>query len=278
MNAHSTPQPTPRPWRVVSRTQESRDVATLELEPVGGPPMSFAPGQFTMMYAFGVGEAPISISGHPRRNERLVHTVRDVGAVSHALASATPGAQFGITGPFGRPWPVHDARGGDVLVIAGGLGLAPVRPIVFEILADRGSYGYVNVLCGARTDRDLIFGDDLAAWRADPGIELLTSVDRAGPNWHGDVGVVTMLLPRTTFEPTETTAFVCGPEVMMRVVSRHLLSLGVLPERIHVSLERNMRCGVGRCGHCQLGGDFVCHDGPVFRFDEVWRRLDVREL
>lgn len=277
-NAPPTNRMVPRPWRVVSRHQEAADVATIELEPIDGEGMRFVPGQFTMLYAFGVGEVPISISGDPADSSRLVHTIRAVGAVSRALCAAVPGTTIGVRGPFGRPWPVEQARGGDVLVVAGGLGLAPVRPIVLSALADREHFGNLNVLCGARSPLDLIFRDELRSWLDRPDLALYTSVDRATPDWSGHVGVVTMLLPKVEFEPTETTAFLCGPEVMMRVTARHLLSLGVAAENIFVSLERNMRCAVGLCGHCQFGGDLVCRDGAVFAFSDVRDRLDVQEL
>jgi len=251
----------PLPYRIVDRRQETLDTATLLLEPVEAALAAWTPGQFTMVYAFGVGEIPVSISGGS--GNRIQHTVRAVGAVSRAICAAPIGATLGLRGPFGCGWPSLPPDD-EVVVLAGGIGLAPLRPM---ILAGLGQPERLSVLIGARTPADLIFTAEYDRWRA-AGARVLVTVDRATASWKGHVGVVTTLLarlPRTFTDPTEPrpTAYVCGPEIMMRLGARALMEEGVPPDRIWVSLERNMHCGVGLCGHCQLGPILVCRDGPV---------------
>jgi NAD(P)H-flavin reductase len=252
---------TPLPYRIIDRRQETVDTATLLLEPVDAALAAWAPGQFTMVYSFGVGEIPVSISGGSGR--QIQHTVRAVGAVSRAIATAPLGAVLGLRGPFGCGWPSPSLDGG-VIVLAGGIGLAPLRPV---ILAGLARPERLSVLIGARTPADLIFTNEYEQWRA-VGARVLVTVDRADASWAGHVGVVTKLLARlrvTTTGPAGLgpTGYVCGPEIMMRLSARALLDAGVPSERIWVSLERNMRCGTGLCGHCQLGPLLVCRDGPV---------------
>jgi len=250
------------PVRRVRR--ELRDTWTLELDP-GGPEETapFRPGQFNMIYAFGVGEVAISISGDPARPDSLVHTVRSVGAVTRAITSVKKGGVLGLRGPFGSAWPMAEAEGRDVVVIAGGLGLAPLRPVMYAVRAARERYGRVVLLVGARTPADLLFGRGLERWRGRFDVEVRVTVDAATPDWKGEVGLVTALIARAGFDPAGTTAFVCGPEVMMRFVAADLVHRGVPAAAIHLSLERNMKCAVGVCGRCQLGPAFVCKDGPV---------------
>ncbi|MFF3886017.1 FAD/NAD(P)-binding protein [Streptomyces sp. NPDC001914] len=264
----------PLPYRVVDRREETHDTATLVLEPAGETLNPFAPGQFAMLYAFGVGEIPVSVSrladGH-----RVTHTIRAVGAVSRALCGLPTGGWVGVRGPFGTAWETAAAHGNDLLVIAGGIGLAPLRPLVDTVLADLHAYGRLNVLAGARTPADLLYGDEIAAWEKPFGA---VTVDRPSGGWTGRVGVVTTLLREARFTPSDTVAYVCGPEVMMRATARELIHHGVRPDRIQVSLERNMRCAVGHCGHCQLGPLLLCRDGPVVRYDQAEPLLHVREL
>lgn len=268
----------PAPFRVERATRETHDVVTLELAPAGGP-FAFRPGQFTMVYAFGVGEVPLSISGDPGRPGRLVHTLRAVGAVTRAIASARKGDVLGVRGPYGSGWPVEAAEGSDVVVMAGGMGLAPLRPVLHRILSRRDRYGRVVLLHGTRTPDDLLFGAELARWRKRFDLQVEVTVDRApAGRWKGDVGAVTALLPRAAFDPAKAAAFVCGPEVMMRYGAAALLERGVPGARIAVSTERNMKCAVGFCGHCQLGPTFVCKDGPVFPWPRIGPLLAVREL
>jgi NAD(P)H-flavin reductase len=259
----------PRPFRVVRRRRDTSDTWTLELEPVAGEPIAAGPGQFTMLYAFGIGEVPISVSGD--RGGRLVHTVRAVGAVSRAICAARPGAVLGVRGPFGSEWP--DAA--DLVVVAGGIGLAPLRLAVERGLAGPGG---VTLLYGARTPGDLLYTRELERWAARSGLRLDVTVDTAGPDWRGKVGVVPKLIAGAELDPGAAVALVCGPEVMMHFAARALLERGLPPERIHLSMERNMRCAVAHCGHCQLGPTLICRDGAVYRYDQLEQLLAVREL
>lgn len=279
--ADLTPAPVaapPAPFRVVHRRRETADTWTLELEPPAGDSLAFAPGQFTMLYVFGVGEVPISISGDPTVVGPLTQTVRAVGRVTEAICAARPGEVIGVRGPFGSAWPVDEARGHDVLIVAGGIGLAPLRPALYSVLADRAAFGRVSLLYGGRTPADLLFRRELERWRGRLDLDVGVTVDTAGADWRGSVGVVTRLIDRASFASAETVAFVCGPEIMMRVAATSLVDHGIESDRIHVSMERNMRCAVGHCGHCQYGPTLVCRDGPVYRHDALAGLLEVREL
>lgn len=268
---------TPVPYRVVERRQETGDTWTLTLAPLDEP-VRPAPGQFVMLYAFGVGEVPISTSGGPDPEGRLTHTIRAVGAVSSALCAAGEGAVLGVRGPFGTTWPLAEALGRDLVVVAGGIGLAPLRPAFRAALAAREGLGSLSLLIGARTPDDLLYPDEVASWRSHLDTEVLVTVDAATPAWRGRVGLVTTLVPAAPFDPATAVAFACGPEVMMTFVARALIERGVARDRIWISTERNMRCGLGHCGHCQLGPVLICRDGPVFRYDRVEPLLGVREL
>jgi NAD(P)H-flavin reductase len=269
----------PRPFRVARTRRELRDVVTLHLVPGDeGAPLTFQPGQFTMVYAFGVGEAAISISGDPAEPDRLVHTVRAVGAVSTAICAAKERGVLGVRGPYGVCWPVESAEGHDVVIMAGGLGLAPLRPVVYAVIRRRQAFGRVVLLVGARSPDTLLFTRELMRWRARFDLEVRTTVDAGDATWKGDIGVITTLLPRATFDPQNTTAFVCGPEVMMRFAAADLIARGVPADHVFVSMERNMKCAVRVCGHCQFGPDFVCADGPVFPYSRVEAGLRIREM
>ena len=268
----------PERFRVTERRRETPDTWTLELEGVDRPAgLPFRPGQFTMLYAFGTGEIPISISGDPARPERLVHTVRAVGAASAAICDTEPGSMLGVRGPFGSHWPVEHAAGRHVLVVAGGVGLAPLRPVVYDVLAARDRLAGATLLYGGREPSQLLFGEELDDWRAQ-GLDVEVTVDIASAGWDGSVGVVTKLIERTEFDPATAVAFLCGPEAMMRFSAEALIDRGVAPDRVHVSMERNMKCAVGHCGHCQLGPEFVCRDGPVFTFERMRTAFTVREV
>jgi len=268
----------PRRYRIARTRQDTRDTFTLLLEPVDGPPMDYLPGQFTMLDAFGVGEVPISISGDPTLRGPLEHTIRDVGVVTHALITAPAGTLVGVRGPFGTSWDVSDGEGRDVVFVAGGIGLAPMRAAMLEVIAHREKYNRVVLLYGVRTPEDLLFGDELRTWAHDNGVVVEVTVDNGQHAWRGKVGLVTQLVPRAGFDPRNTLALVCGPEVMMRYVASALVDRGVPEERIRMSMERNMKCGVGLCGHCQLREVFVCVDGPVLTYDRLSPLLSCREL
>lgn len=259
--------------------RETPDAFTLTLRPAeSGSLFPFAPGQFNMLYRFGVGEVPISISGDPAKVERLVHTIRAVGAVTRGLASLRPGEAVGVRGPFGRGWPMEEARGKDVVIVAGGIGIAPLRPAIYELLRRRQQYGRVVLLYGARTPRDLLYRQELERWRGRFDVDVLVTVDRGDADWRGHVGVVTTLFPWASFDAGDCMAMVCGPEVMMRFTVAELRARGVPDDRIYLSLERNMKCAVGLCGHCQFGPFFVCRDGPVFRYDRIKPFFGKREI
>jgi NAD(P)H-flavin reductase len=241
----------------------------------------FEPGQINMLGVFGVGEVPISLSSDPDRPHHLAHTVRACGRVTNALKALGPGDEVTVRGPFGRPWPLRYARGGDLLVVAGGLGLAPVRPALYRAIRHRGMFRRVIILVGARGPEHMLFKDELDAWDhrfREHGVEILQTVDIADDTWPYDEGVVTSLFPKAHLDPRATTVFSCGPEIMMRFAVRDLLQRGLPASRIWVSLERNMHCGVGICGHCQMGPWFLCTDGPVFRWDQVADLMEVAEL
>lgn len=264
----------PVPMTIRSRRRETADTVTLELDAAAAP-VRFRPGQFTMVWRYGLGEVAISVSGDPGEPERLVHTIRAVGAVTRPIVELGPGDVLGVRGPFGRPWPVDRAEGSDVVLVAGGLGMAPLRPAWLHLLTHRERYGRVLLLVGARAPADLLYADQLREWRARFDAEVQVTVDRGEAGWRGPIGVVTRLLERADLDPARTHLMTCGPEVMMRFVAREALAQGIPPDRIAVSMERNMQCAIGVCGHCQWGPDFVCRDGPVFGWDRVGARFSA---
>jgi NAD(P)H-flavin reductase len=268
---------TPVPYRVTARVQETADTVTLTVQPVGAPITTPLPGQFNMLCAFGVGEVPISISGIDT-GDRLRHTVRAVGAISQQLAAAEIGAVIGLRGPYGTDWGMESATGRDVLVVAGGIGLAPLRPVIHELLRNRRQFRRVTVLVGARNPEEIIFRGEVASWQATDRIAVRTTVDTATPAWKGEVGVVPALIDRVAIDPEFTTVMICGPEVMLRFTAAEVLRRGIAAEQVRVSMERNMQCGIGRCGHCQLGPVLVCTHGPVFPWSKVGPLMARREL
>jgi NAD(P)H-flavin reductase len=272
-DASSTGPMTPQPFRVERKRRETYDTWTLELAPVSGEPFAVAPGQFTMLYAFGIGEVPISVSGSP-----LVQTIRAVGPVTRALCASTPGTVIGVRGPFGSSWPVDEVKGDDLLIVAGGVGLPPVRPALYHALEHRADYGRVILLYGARTPEDIVFRKEIEQWRSRMDLDVDVTVDAATGDWHGKVGVVTTLIPRAALDPESTVAFVVGPEIMMRFAARALIDDGLEPGRIWISMERSMKCGVALCGHCQFGPSLICRDGAVYPYPAIEPYLGVREL
>ncbi len=267
----------PSPARVRERRRETGDTVTLALEPADPAQTRFAPGQFTMLSLSGVGEVPISVSGDPDE-ALLVQTIRAVGCVTSRLAALKPGEALGVRGPFGTGWPLESAAGRDLLLVAGGLGLAPLRPVLYHALARRERFGALALCYGTRSPDDRLFRGELEAWARRADLHLAVTVDHAGPDWEGEVGVVTRLLARTPCRPERTVALVCGPEIMMRFTARELEHLGVAPGRIHLSMERNMQCGIGLCGHCQWGPFLLCRDGPVFPWERIRAAFGVRGL
>lgn len=267
----------PEPFVVERAVAESLDSFTLELAPPAGA-FPFLPGQFNMLYQFGVGEVPISISGDPTQPEKLVHTIRAVGTVTQAMRGLEPGTAVGVRGPFGTAWPVEEAHGRDLLIVAGGIGLAPLRPVIYHAIHHRDRYERVLIAYGTRTPGDIVFDDELMAWRGRFDLDVEVTVDRGDERWKGKTGVVTRLLERADFTPDNAVAMVCGPEIMMRFAARELLGQGTPMNRIFVTLERNMQCAIAQCGHCQFGPELICRDGPVYSYDRIARLFGIREV
>ena len=270
----------PELFRVDRIRKETYDTVTLEMKPANGNRLpTFSPGQFNMLYVFGVGEVPISISGDPHAGpSRLAHTARAVGTVTERICSLRSGDLLGVRGPFGSHWPIEEARGKDVLIVAGGIGWAPLRPAILQLIANRGRYGRIAILYGSRTPSDILYARELERWRGRFDLDVQITVDSAADDWYGHVGVVTTLIPRAEYDPYHTVAMVCGPEIMMRFTVQELAKRNLGPESIFVSMERNMKCGVGFCGHCQYGPAFICKDGPVFRLDRIQSIFGKREI
>ncbi|HSL59305.1 MAG TPA: FAD/NAD(P)-binding protein [Acidimicrobiales bacterium] len=268
---------TPTPYRVVSRRRCGDDVATFDVTPIDHPIDRAEPGQFAMLWAYGIGEVPISFRGVDAQPGRLRFTVRAVGEVSDALVALTRGDVVGVRGPFGRGWKAETEAGRDIVVVAGGLGVCPLWPVVSHLRADRLRFGRISLLVGARSPADLLDVDDLVRWAELTGAHLGVSVDHPSPGWDGNVGLVTDLLDEVDLDPEITSAFVCGPEVMMLATGRALVDRGLAPERIRLSLERNMACGIRHCGRCQVGPLFACVDGPVVDLASAGHLLEVSD-
>ncbi len=257
---------------------ETHDTASIEFTDRNGGSLAFEPGQFTMLYVPGVGEAPLSISGDPRQGDRIVHTIRAVGAVTNALCGLTPGDEIGFRGPYGTGWPMNQVAGRDVVVVAGGIGLAPLRGAILELFRRRDELASLSVVYGARTPDDILFEDDLHMWRSSFNADTIVTVDRATGNYRGHVGVVTTRFDQLSFDPRNALVMTCGPEIMMTVSAREFVNRGVERGRIHLSMERHMKCGIGLCGRCQYGPTFVCTDGPVDRWSVLAPRMKVSDL
>lgn len=260
------------PATIVEKTQEARDIFTYRLrflDQAARRGFRFAGGQFNMVYAFGVGEVAISIVSDPEDPELLDHTIRIVGRTTQAIGRLGPGDSLGIRGPYGRGWPLEKARGKDVVIITGGLGCAPVVGAIEYIFRRRDNYGAVKILHGVKAPHDLLYRERFDAWRRQPDTEVFLSSDQPAKSWQYHIGVVTELFERVQFTPGRTIVLMCGPEIMMRVGIPILVRRGVSESSVYVSLERHMECGIGLCGHCQLGPYFLCKDGPVMRYDTV---------
>ena len=267
------------PWRITRVHKETRDTFTMSFEPEDeASRMQFSPGQFNMLYVFGVGEIPISISSDPDGSELISHTTRKVGLVTNALGKLGKGSSIGIRGPYGSSWPIDQARGKDVVVVAGGIGLAPLRPALVQLVSRRDEFNNIILLYGARSPEEMLYRKDLKDWSAHLDMQVYVTVDRATVGWNGMVGVVTPLIQRAPFDAENAIALVCGPEIMMQHATVELHRRGLSDGNIYVSMERNMKCGVGFCGHCQYGPEFVCKDGPVFRFDKIAHLFGKNEV
>lgn len=262
----------PMPARIIAVKRENFNTRTFTLElvdPALRKAMRWRPGQFNMLYVPGVGEAAISISSDSEQPHLLHHTIRSVGYVTRAINQLPLGSIVGLRGPFGTGWPIEKLKGRDVVLLTGGIGLAPLRPVIYWLLNHRDQCGRVVLLYGCRTPDDQLYADELAAWADDERLDVLVTVDNATEQWHGPVGVVTNLLRRIKVNADRTIVMVCGPRILNRVAAWNFLQHHVPPSQVYISLERNMNCGFGLCGHCQYGRKFVCRDGPVFCFEEI---------
>lgn len=274
------------PWQshpavIDSITPEVAGVATFQLRLQSeerAAAYRFLPGQFNMLWVPGAGEVAISLSADPNARGPLAHTIRTAGNVTRLLFRLTHGSVIGLRGPYGTPWPLDQAAGNHVVLIAGGIGLAPLRPAILELLTQRDRYASLTLLCGARSPETMLYAGEHEEWSR-RGMKVLTTVDRADAGWKGAVGVVTLLLDRLPLpDPLRTTVLMCGPEIMMRFCAQGAFDRGIPIENVWMSAERNMQCAVGLCGHCQWGPSFVCKEGPVFRYDRIAPYLNVEGL
>jgi len=268
----------PELYRVAAANRELPDLATIDIVPVSGDRPAFEAGQFNMLYVFGVGEIAISMSGDPTQDGAFVHTVRNVGLVSGAVTKLAPGDTIGVRGPFGKGWPVKEAEGSDIVILTSGLGLAPVRPAIYQILANRERYGRIAILVGYHSPSDIFFRSDLELWRQRLDVNIEVTVSHAGSGWRGNAGAVHALIPRVSFDPKETVAMLCASEVKMRYMAAALCDMGVSASKIFFTMERNMKCAAGLCGRCQFGPDFICKDGPVMTYERIEKILAIREV
>jgi len=260
------------PASIVEKTQESPDMVSLRLrfeDPETRKAFRFKAGQFNMLYVFGVGEVAISIVSDPDEPQLLDHTIRVVGRVTNVIGQMDIGDSLGIRGPFGQGWPMQEAKGKSVLIVTGGLGCAPVVGAIEYMFRRREEYGTIKIIHGVKTPHDLLFRERFDQWRQHPDTEVLLTSDEPGKTWHYHVGVVTELFDQVEVDPGNTIVMMCGPEIMMRVAVNMLSHRGLRSDEMYVSLERHMECGIGLCGHCQLGPFFLCKDGPVMRLDTI---------
>lgn len=261
----------PQPAKVAEIKSEAYAITTYTLtyeDKVVRKNYQFRPGQFNELYLPGIGEAPISVSSDPSQPEKLGHTIRYAGNLTRAISRLQVGDVIGMRGPYGNAWPLERVDGGDLCIVTGGIGLAPLRPVLYEVINNRSNFGKVILLYGARTPADMIYTDEMDVWQRHE-IQIHTSVDRADSGWKGQVGVVPMLFYNIRLDPRITTVMTCGPEIMMRFVIYEALARRIPKEHIYISMERNMKCGLGLCGHCQFGPTFVCKEGPVYSYAQV---------
>jgi len=230
---------------------------------------TWRPGQFVELSVFGLGEAPFGFASSPTRKGNFEITLRAVGALTRALYAMAPGDEVGIRGPLGNHFPYQEVQDKDILFIAGGIGLPPLRSLIHNMLDERGKFGKITILYGARTPTDLVYKSELEEWRRRSDLKFMVTVDRSEPGWEGSVGMVPTLFPKADIRPAGTVAYMCGPPVMIRFVIQDLVSMGFADEDIISTLERHMKCGVGKCNHCCIGHKYVCRDGPVFSYKQM---------
>ncbi len=266
----------PEPFRIVDNWAETHDVFTLSIAPLKKRKFTFTPGQYHMINAFGVGESPMSICSHPDNPGEILHTIRAVGSVTRKLKNLAKDDIIGIRGPFGNPWPMEQLKDKSVLLIAGGIGLAPLRPVVYSLLSQRKNYKTITLIYGARSPDDIIYENELKSWAK--AFSVVLTVDHVNKAWNHSIGVVTQFIPFAVKDPDNTMALICGPEVMMRFCYHSLIDQGITRDNIYLSLERNMHCAIGHCGHCQWGPYFICQDGPVLNFKAIEPFFFKKEL
>lgn len=268
----------PIPVEVIERITENPSIFTLHLrftDPADAEAYQLQPGQYNMLYLYGVGEIPISIVSDPEHGGVLEHTIRTVGRVTQGMERLQVGDQLGLRGPYGQGWPLEAAEGQDVVIVTGGLGCAPVVSMIRYILRRRERFGRLTILQGVKHTDDLIWRKQYEAWKRLPNTQVLLAADVGGPNWPYSVGKVTVLFSQAGIDPQRSIVLLCGPEIMMKASIDRLLALKVPAEAIWLSIERNMQCGIGHCGHCQVGPYFVCQDGPVFHYPKLQSWLGV---
>jgi sulfite reductase subunit B len=255
--------------KIVKTNKYTEFEKLFRIELDGKKDLEHVPGQFVQVSLFGVGEAPISVCSSPTEKGYFELTVRRVGGLTTAMHKLETGSVLGIRGPFGKGFPLDAMRGNDILIVAGGLGIVPLRSLIHYILDQRKDFGDVQILLGCKTPKDMLFGEEVEAWQKRADIKFNCTVDRADPDWKGNVGLITSLIPGVSIEPKKTYAVVVGPPIMYKFVIVELLKKEIPGHQIVVSLERKMKCGLGKCGHCQIRGVYVCQSGPVFTYDEL---------
>lgn len=271
----------PQPAEIVEKRREAEGIYTVRVRLAAEEARRayrFLPGQFNMLYAFGAGDVPMSIVSDPEDGDVIGHTLRAVGPVTNALAALKEGDVLGMRGPFGSCWPLDEAKGKDILIVTGGLGCAPTLGALHYLFRRREDYGAIKIVHGVKAAKDLILHRQFEEWRRAPNTEVHLTADRSGGRWKHKVGLVPHLLAEVAFDPAKTLVMMCGPEVMMRLAIKQLIYKGLPAARIYLSLERNMKCALGFCGHCQFGPQFICKDGPVLRYDRIHGIFNLKEV
>ena len=258
-----------RPTRteVLEVRPETPTIKTLKLKPDGG--LSFRTGQFIELTVPGFGEAPFTPSSQPSVSETIEVTIMKVGRVTGRAHDLTPGTELGLRGPFGTGYPMEDLQGKDVLVVGGGCGFAPLRSLMYELFSRSAEFKSLHFRGGCRSPAEFLFRAEITEWTGRDDLDVVLTVDEGDDSWSGHVGVVTTILDGIDFEPSQGVAVVCGPPIMMKFATPKLLEMGFTEDNLYLSMEKNMSCGIGKCGHCRLGRYYTCMDGPVFRYDRI---------